>query len=129
MLGHPDVSAVDGDRVRQASVLPPGDGGGVDAGLASLRRELAIVLDVPAVSRRVRKVVSAGADEAHLFLALDVTALPFPTFYGLAFEDALPSEPPAVPDGLTHLWLVPRYARRLLLWAPKVWGQHQQPFD
>lgn len=78
MLGHhPDVSAVDGDRVRQASVLPPDDGGGVDAGLASLRRELAIALDVPAVSQRVRKVVSAGADEAHLFLALDVTALPF----------------------------------------------------
>lgn len=129
ITGHPDVLAVDGTRSRSCDVLRGGFGGGVDSQLLGLHDALADLFDVPSIAKRVSKVVAAGESEAHLFLGLDISALPFPVSYALAFESALPSRDPPLPDGVTHLWLVPRNSRRLLLWSANDGWKQYEPYD
>jgi len=40
MWGHPQVAAVDGDKIRDTMVVPAGRGGGVDHSLAGLKQAL-----------------------------------------------------------------------------------------
>jgi hypothetical protein len=35
----------------------------------------------------------------------------------LQFEDALPPEPPRIPDYITQLWLAPDSSQRVLIWS------------
>src|SRR3954453_15945036 len=76
MWGHPDVPAVDGDRVRDVMVVPAGRGGGVDTSLAGLYAALVEAFDQPGVANHLRKVARAEADERHLCLLIHRSALP-----------------------------------------------------
>lgn len=128
LVGHPGVPATDAGRVRTAMVVPRGRGGAVDEGLLGLRNALDGVLGESQMRRHVAKVVRADADEKHLFIPLHDTAFPFPVADGLATGTCLPPEPPPIPPELTHLWLAPRWGRRVLLWSPQGWQQHD-PYD
>lgn len=129
MWGHSQVPSVDGDRVRHVMVTSAGRGGGVDTLLRGLRKALVDVFDQPVVAKHLRKVAKAEADEAHLCLLLHRSALPFAVADGLWTGTTLPPDaPPSLPEGVTHLWLMPQLGRRVLLWTPTGWEQHR-PYD
>ena len=128
MLGHPDVAAVDGDKVRYTMVVPAARGGGVDHSLAGLRQALAEAFAVPPMPRHLEKLTRTEADERHLFIPVHRTALPFAVADGLWAGAALPPEPPPLPAAVTHLWLAPALGRRVLLWTPRGW-QERHPYD
>lgn len=128
MWGHPDVPAVDGDRVRNVSVLPPGRGGGVDRGLTGLAAALAEVFADGHMAKHLAKTGRAEADERHLFVPVHHSALPYPVMDGLSFGTSLPPDPPPLPPEVTHLWLAPSFSRRVLLWAAGEWRDHY-PYD
>ena len=61
----------------------------------------------------------AGAgrvDERHLFVGVAEGGLPPTVYQRLSGPlDTLPSDPPSVPDGLTHLWLTTEWRGSPLL--------------
>lgn len=126
MWGHSDVPAVEGDRVREVMVESAGRGGSVDTLMVGLRSALVTVFDRPVVARHLRKVARAGLDERHLCLLIHRSALPFAVAHGLWTGTTLPLDPPPLPDGVTHLWLMPEFGARILLWAPDNWTQHRR---
>ncbi|GGM15749.1 hypothetical protein GCM10011594_39750 [Nakamurella endophytica] len=129
MVGHPDLPAIDGNRVRSATVLPASRGGAVDESLSGLRQALEDAFAEPHMVRHLDKTARADTDERHLFLPVHWSVLPFPVFYGLLDDgQALPPEPPPLPPAITHLWLAPELARRVLLWTPHGWQNHY-PYD
>jgi hypothetical protein len=128
MWGHPDVPAIEGDKVREVVVTSTGRGGGVDTSLRGLRPALVEMFDQPVVAKHLRKVAGADADERHLCLLIHRSALPFAVADGLWTGTTLPPEPPPLSDQLTHLWLMPELGGRVLLWTPEGWQQHR-PYD
>lgn len=128
MHGYPSVPAVDGDVTRDVMVVPSGRGGSVDRSLQGLQSALIDAFQLPHMSRHLEKIARAEADEHHLFVPLHFTALPFHVAYGLMEGDALPPDPPPLPPSITHLWLAPQFAQRVLLWSPDGWQQHL-PYD
>lgn len=128
MWGHPEVAAVDGDRVRETMVVPAGRGGGVDHSLVGLNQALLEAFAEPPMPRHLEKVARAEADERHLFVSIHRSALPFAVADGLWTGAVLPSEPPPLPAVVTHLWLAPALGRRVLLWTPFGWEEHH-PYD
>jgi hypothetical protein len=128
MTGHRTVLAEDASRSRGTSVMPSGDGGAVDEELIGLRAALEAAFATGNLAGHLAKVGRADTDERHLFLVIHRTALGFPVFYGLAFGDALPPDPPPLPGAVTHLWLAPSLGRRVLLWDGEGWSEHH-PYD
>jgi hypothetical protein len=129
MRGHPDVPSRTDDVERGVMVTPSATGGAVDEQLESMNEVLAALYEVPSVARRIEKLRSTlGVDQRHLFLILSLDAVPFGTSYGLSFGSLLPTSPPPMPDGLSHLWLATGYGRRVLLWDSVRWSQHY-PYD
>lgn len=128
MWGHPTVPAIHGDKVRDTMVVPAGRGGGVDHSLAGLRQALIEAFAEPPMPRHLEKVARAEADERHLFVRVHRSALPFAVADGLWTGAGLPAEPPPLPASVTHLWLAPALGRRLLLWTPHGWEEHN-PYD
>ena len=108
-------------------VLPPILGPVGDADITVVPAELDRILTLDTYAKRIHKVVNAGEAEAHLFLGLDLSAMQLAAADALAFSTALPP-PPIRTYGLTHLWLLPRFSRRVLLWHGGGWTQHD-PFD
>ncbi|MFF8968678.1 hypothetical protein [Streptomyces sp. NPDC014995] len=128
MHGYPSVPAVEGNLKRDVMVVPSGRGGGVDRSLNGLRSALDEAFLRPHMNKHLDKIARAEADERHLFVPLHFTALPFNVAYGLMEGDALPTTPPPLPISVTHLWLAPQFAQRVLLWTPDGWQQHY-PYD
>ncbi|MEU5755356.1 hypothetical protein [Streptomyces sp. NPDC047829] len=128
MHGYPSVPAVDGDVKRDVMVVPRGRGGGVDRSLLGLQSALNDAFQAPHMASHFEKIARADADEHHLFVPLHFTALPFNVAYGLMEGDTLPPDPPPVPTSITHLWLAPQFAQRVLLWSSGGWQQHW-PYD
>lgn len=128
MCGHPNVHAVDGDKVRNTMVVPVGRGGGVDHSLSGLREALAEAFGEPPMPRHFEKLARTGAGQRHLFVFIHHSALPFAVADGLWSGTRLPPEPPPLPTAVTHLWLAPALGGRVLLWSPGGWEEHQ-PYD
>ncbi len=128
MWGHPQVAAVDGDKIRDTMVVPAGRGGGVDHSLAGLKQALIEAFAKPPMPRHLEKVALAEADERHLFIPVHRSALPFAVADGLWTGATLPPEPPPLPAKVTHLWIAPALGRRILLWTPRGWEEHH-PYD
>ena len=128
MFGHPDVPAVDGDKVRETMVTPRGRGGAVDRNLVGLTAALTDAFESPHIARHIQKLARADGDELHLFIPLHFSALPYPVADGLWTGTTLPRDPAPLPSPLTHLWLAPQFGRRVLLWTPRGWQQHH-PYD
>ncbi len=78
-------------------------GGFTGRGLEALPGELADVLETGLMRA---KLAASGLAERHLVLLVWPGAFSFPVFDGLAFGGALPVQPPCLPSGLTHLWLI-----------------------
>jgi hypothetical protein len=128
MRGMSNVPAVEGGEPRMASVMSAGSGGGTDESLAGLRQSLFEAFAMPHMAKHIDKVTRADADERHLFLPIHWTGLPFAVSYGLMFGTVEPPEPPPLTNQVTHLWLAPQYARRVLLWSRAGWSSHY-PYD
>ncbi len=106
----------------------PGSIGGFpgEDGFATLGAELGTVLTTEPVSKRVEKVSGAEADERHLMVGVNLTAFSFPVISALMDEDTQPSSPPTgLPDAVTHLWLIPQYGKRVLVFADDGWTSHE----
>jgi hypothetical protein len=115
LFGHPSVPKMDGERERPLYVMPAGGGGIVDETLQGFADAMNGVLAHPNVVRHAEKVVRHGADEAHLFIAItpDDEGDRFGVWYALMWRDVMPPAAPALPCGVTHLWLA-------VLWTPWV---------
>jgi hypothetical protein len=106
----------------------PGSIGGFagEDGFATLGAELCTVLTTDPVRKRVEKVSGAEADERHLMVGVNLTAFSFPVINALMDEDTVPSTPPTgLSDAITHLWLIPQYGRRVLVFADNGWTSHE----
>jgi hypothetical protein len=128
MWGHPEVPAIEGDKVRDVMVTSTGRGGGVDTSLRGLHAALVEMFPQDGVAKHLRKVADADADEGHLCLLIHRGALPFAVADGLWTGTTLPPEPPPLPERVTHLWLMSELGGRVLLWTPNGWQQHR-PYD
>lgn len=126
MFGHPDLPTA--EKYRNVSVMPEGGGGGVDEELSGLLAALSGLFDGDHLRRKFDKLARHQADERHLFLGIDMDGVPFSVLDGLAFGSSLPTDPPPLPDPITHLWIAPRIGRRVLYWSPAGWTQHH-PYD
>ncbi|MFI9406347.1 hypothetical protein [Nocardia sp. NPDC052316] len=126
MFGHSTVPAVDGEKVRSAMLVPRGRGGAVDVSLEGLRGALQQAFGEHHLPRHIEKLSRADADERHLFIPIHFSALPFPVADGLRRGEAIPPEPPPLPEEITHLWLAPSFSRRVLLWSNTGWSYHNQ---
>lgn len=125
MLGNPRVPA--GAYVR---VMPEGGGGAVDLQLTGLAAALCEAFGQQHIRRHFEKLELADTDERHLFIPLHYTALPDGVSLGLMFDNVeLPPDSPPVPERLTHLWLVPQFSRRVLLWSRNAGWCNYFPYD
>jgi hypothetical protein len=128
MFGHPEQLASN-MRNPGASVMPKSRGGFIDDSMSGFANELSKAFQRPHIPKRFEKLAKSDADERHLFIPLHESALPFSISSGLMFGDALPPEPPPVPDYVTHLWLAPAFSRRVLLWSQEAGWQNGRPYD
>ena len=94
--------------LRRLPASPSSDGGAlVDPTLTALPDAVSDLLAEPHVARRAAKVAGAGrVDERHLFVGVAEGGLPQPLYERMSAPlGRLPTDPPVVPEGLTHLWL------------------------
>jgi hypothetical protein len=107
--------------------IHPGSIGGwvADEPFVTFDNELSDLLAKAEVSRRVVKLARAQADECHLMIVAHMTAFSFSVIDSVMNGDALPPQQPSGLDArITHLWLVPEFGKRLLLWSPSGWQSH-----
>jgi hypothetical protein len=104
-------------------ITPPSAGGGSDETFSQLDEALSTAFDTALIQRHLAKLMRAEADERHLFLVVGMHDLVFSLFDALGFGDRLPAGAPALPDGLTHLWLAPVYGYRVLIGTPAGWAE------
>jgi hypothetical protein len=119
MEGHPNVPA----GPRRAMVTQPSTWGGSDETFSQLDEALSTAFNADKIQRHMAKLARTEADERHLFLIVAVSDLPFSLFGALGFENNLPAAAPALPDGLTHVWLAPVYGYRVLIGTPAGWAE------
>jgi hypothetical protein len=117
MTGYPGIPAKGLQQHPGVMVVSVSGGGVVDSSLSGFADELSTAFQAPHISSHFDKLAAADADERHLFIPLHPSALPFSSFSVLQFEDALPPEPPRIPDHVTHLWLAPESSQRVLIWS------------
>lgn len=125
MTGLPNVPASERPDRQWIRILPPADGGGVDATLSGLPEAIAKILTVPNQLRHVGKLRASGLPETHLFIALDEGSLPFAQRAALVGKPtALPSDKLDLPDGLTYLWFVSDFSHTLYGFGHGAWTVH-----
>ena len=105
-------------------VWPRAIAGAVDHSFAGLRQALADTFDERHMPDHLDKLLAHPADARHLALLLGWTGLPLALYDAIVFGDQLPTDPPPLPDGITHLWLIPDFGKRVLLWSPDGWAEH-----
>lgn len=136
MLGHPDVPAREDGLERPFNVLPPGGSGGPD--LVGLGPALTEAFAQPHIAKHFAKLANStysverddgrqviALDEQHLFMPVHPHVLPDDAYLGLWHGTELPTEPPPIPEHVTHLWL--HVGTRTLLWGPQGWESHPRP--
>jgi hypothetical protein len=121
MQGYPSVPANDAHGPRRATIDRLSTWGGSEEIFSQLDEALSTAFEAKLIQRHLAKLMRTGADERHLFLVVGVRDLPFSLFSALGFEKDLPAGAPALPDGLTHLWLAPEYGHRVLFGTPAGW--------
>lgn len=92
-------------RSPQAWVTPDGVSGMTGNGASLLPSELATALAGKTMQSKLEKLNATGLAERHLFLWVRMTAFPFGVVDTIYRGGALSAEPPALPDGLTQVWL------------------------
>ncbi|MUL58485.1 hypothetical protein FZI85_04050 [Mycobacterium sp. CBMA293] len=129
MRGHRGMPAAN-MKNPGVQVVPDMGGGWIDQHLTGFAVGIKEAFDgAPHIAGHFEKLGKANADERHLFIPLHDTAMPFPVTTVLMFEDTLPPEAPPVPDHITHLWLLPNYGRRVLLWSRNRGWRNVYPYD
>jgi hypothetical protein len=123
MQGYPTVPATDGDRPRGAMITQPSTWGGWDETFSLLDEALNTAFGKTHIQDHVAKLDRTQADERHLFLVVDVYDWPFSLFNALGSGDSLPAGAPALPHGLTHLWLATVYCHRILIGTSAGWTE------
>jgi hypothetical protein len=123
MQGHPTVAATDGHRVRRTMINQRSTWGGSDETFSQLDEALSTAFDTTLIQRHLAKLRRTQADERHLFLVVGLYDLDFSLFDALGSSDRLPAGAPALPDGLTHLWLAPVYCHRVLIGTSAGWAE------
>jgi hypothetical protein len=123
MKGHPEVPATDEHRTRRAVITPPSTWGGSDETFSQLDEALSTAFGMDHIRGHLDKLRRTQADERHLFLVVGVRDLAFSLFGALGFDDNLPAGAPALPNGLTHLWLAPVYGHRVLIGTAPGWAE------
>lgn len=115
---------------KSAMVVPSSRGGVSDDSLSGFgAAPSAAFRESTKIEPHFEKVASADADERHLFIPLHDSALPFGIGAVLMFGETPPSQPPRVPDHITHLWLAPAFSRRVLLWSRVGGWRNVFPYD
>jgi hypothetical protein len=122
MQGYPNVLARDGHRRRRATIDRLSTWGGSE-NFSQLDEALSTAFNTTNIQRHLDKLRRTKADERHLFLVLGVYDLPFSLFGALASGERLPTGAPALPEGLTHLWLAPEYCWRVLIGTAAGWAE------
>ncbi len=128
MFGHPEVAALSEDGTDRGATLVPRGRGGVTGSLSRLNDDLRAAFRTNTMERHFDKLAREETAERHLFIPLHWSALSFTVMDGLTLGNTLPEGRPPIPDTLTHLWLAPQFSRRVLLWTPLGWEQHN-PYD
>ena len=123
MQGYPNVLATDGHRTRPATIDRFSTWGGSDEIFSQLAEALSTAFNTTNIQRHLDKLRRTKADERHLFLVLGVYDLPFSLFGALGSGERLPTGAPALPEGLTHLWLAPEYCWRVLIGTAVGWAE------
>ena len=130
------TSTVIGRRTASGNGRPPGgvvllptpEAASTDTDLAGLPCAVTDLLMVPHVARRAAKVAAVPrVDERHLFVGIGDGGLPESLYLALARPvDALPTDAPEVPAGLSHVWLTTAWSGApLLCWArDSGWQSH-----
>jgi len=67
--------------------------------------------------RHIDKLLRSEEEERHLFLIVGWTSLTLSAVFELLDPEQLPSIPPSVPEGITHLWLATGFGGGVLRWA------------
>jgi hypothetical protein len=116
MVGFPSIAVANLNSPR-TEVVPRVGGGFLDESLSGFADGLATAFEKPHIARHFKKLARAVADERHLFIPLHHSALPFSVSSELMFNDALPPDPPEIPDTITHLWLAPDSSGRVPVWT------------
>jgi hypothetical protein len=75
------------------------------------------------IQSHVAKLKRTPADERHLFLVVGVYDWSFSLFDALGSGERLPGGAPALPEGLTHLWLAAEYCWRVLIGTSEAWAE------
>jgi hypothetical protein len=123
MRGYPNVLATDGDRPRGAMITQPSTWGGLDETFSLLDEALNAAFNADLIQRHTDKLNRTQADERHLFLIVGVYNWPFGLFDAIGSGDGLPARAPALPEGLTHVWLAPVYGHRVLIGTSTEWTE------
>ena len=109
-------------------VLPAPEAASTDTDLVGLPCAVTELLTVPHVARRAAKVAAVPrVDERHLFVGIGDGGLPDGLYLALARPvDALPTDAPELPDGLSHVWLTTAWrGAPLLSWVrASGWQSH-----
>jgi hypothetical protein len=123
--GHPSLPNLrDDGTYRGLDLWTGGIGGQIDRPMATFAADLAAALATPRVSGKLAKLLRDPLPERHLYLRVEMSGLPFPSYDALLMACGPPSEPPPLPEGITHLWLMPALGATVLGWSPVGWTYH-----
>jgi hypothetical protein len=101
----------------------------VDHTFAGLTEALRAIFGDAHMPRHVDKLrAHPEVDERHLFLPVHLTGLPDHLGDAVMRADAVPPEPPPLPEGVTHLWLAHHVGERVLVGTADGWTDHH-PYD
>lgn len=115
----PDVS----DTSTRVRVSPTSGVSNWGRGQGGLVVELNAELERAPLASHVEKLQTTVGDERHLFLHVTQDGVGEGAFYELIhFEIGLPeseplSDPPSLPDGISHLWLFTGWGKRITRWT------------
>ncbi len=85
-------------------------------------------LQVDPARDHIAKLLAAPYDERHLFLIVGTTGLSNAAAYALIEPSEVPSEDPALPVGIDHLWLAPGWGQTVTVWSrPTGWRHERLP--
>lgn len=107
-------------------VFGPGYGAVWDAEADVVTPAVQQALTADGVVDHIEKLLAWPGDERHLFLIVDLAGIAPEAAHELMGVEKIPTGELRLPDGITHLWLLPRFGQRFLLWtAGAGWSVHE----